>query len=63
MIVLGGGMIEAMPDLIREEVEAGICSHSAPAARKALKVVTSTLKDHAVTTGAAKLAWDIASSR
>jgi glucokinase len=58
MLVLGGGFTDAMPDIVREEVEAGVRAHSTPEAAEALKVVAATLKNHAVTTGAAKLALD-----
>ncbi len=63
IVVLGGGMVEAMPRLIREEVEAAIKKYSTPQAQERLKVVVSKLKSHAVTTGAAKLAFDSFVSR
>jgi glucokinase len=59
MIVLGGGLTEAMPELVRSEVEAGIREHSTVHAQRVLTVVVSKLKAHAVTTGAAKLAFDL----
>jgi glucokinase len=58
MIVLGGGLVEALPELVREEIEAGIKRHATPEALKGLKVVVAKLKDHAGTTGAARLAFD-----
>jgi glucokinase len=58
-VVLGGGLVEAMPELLREEIKAGIEKHSSPAAFKGLKVVVASLENHAVTTGAAKLAIDM----
>ena len=58
MIVLGGGLTEAMPDLIRQEVQSGIDEHSTPDAREGLEVVVAKLGSHAVTTGAAKWATD-----
>lgn len=58
MIVLGGGITEAMPDLIRQEVQTGIDEHATEQAREGLTVVVAKLRDHAVTTGAAKLALD-----
>ena len=58
MIVLGGGLTEAMPDLIRSEVEAGIQAHATPEAREGLRVAVAKLGGHAVTTGAAKWALD-----
>jgi len=41
-----------------QEVAAGIKSHATPEAQQGLQIVTAKLKDHAVTTGAAKLAVD-----
>ena len=58
MIVLGGGMTDAMPELIREEVEAGVKDHATSATREGLQIVVTKLRDHAVTIGAAKLARD-----
>ena len=59
LVVLGGGLTEAMPELIRKEVERGIETHASPGAYKDLKVVTAKLGNHAVTTGAAKVALDL----
>jgi glucokinase len=58
VIVLGGGMVEAMPELMREEIRTGIGDHSAATAFEDLKIVVASLKNHAVTAGAAKLAAD-----
>jgi glucokinase len=58
MVLLGGGLVEAMPKLIRTEVKVAIKAHASPSARKGVKVVLSKLKRHAVTTGAAKLGFD-----
>ena len=58
MIVLGGGLTEAMPELIRSEVEAGVQAHATPEAREGMQVAVAKLGDHAVTTGAAKWALD-----
>jgi glucokinase len=63
MIVLGGGLTDAMPDLVRDEVEAGIRAHSTRAALRGLKVVTTEHKGHAVTVGAAKFAVDSRNSK
>jgi glucokinase len=59
MIVLGGGMAEAMPSLIRGEIRKSIDAHAVPKAAKAVKVVVAELLDHAGTAGAAKLAVDM----
>lgn len=56
LIVLGGGVVEAMPELVRDEVKAAIREHATPAAREHVKVAVAKLAGHAVTTGAAKLA-------
>ena len=58
MIVLGGGVTDAMPELVCSEVTAGIQAHSTEAARRGLKVVTAKHAGHAVTVGAAKFAID-----
>jgi glucokinase len=58
MIVLGGGLTDALPRLVREEVDAGIRAHSSEAALRGLRVVTSKHKGHGVTVGAAKFALD-----
>ncbi|PWT81116.1 MAG: hypothetical protein C5B58_10315 [Acidobacteria bacterium] len=62
VIVLGGGLPDKMPALIRTEVEAGIRRNSKLEPVRALEVVTAQLKGHAVATGAAKLSADTALS-
>ena len=62
MIVLGGGLVEAMPALMRREIRKAITAHSAPKSAKAVKVCISQLLTHAGTTGAACLATDMFSS-
>ncbi len=62
LVVLGGGMVEAMPGLIRREVRQAIEAHSSPTAAAAVKVVVARLHDHAVTAGAARLALDMFSA-
>ncbi len=59
MIVLGGGMVEAMGGIIKREVEEGVRAHITDAASKALTVSTAKLKHLAVAAGAAKMALDI----
>jgi glucokinase len=59
MVVLGGGMVEDMPVLIREEVCAGIQMNATAVTRKSLRVVVAKLGGHAVAAGAAKLALDL----
>lgn len=60
LVLLGGGLVEAVPRLVRDEVKAGIKQHTSPRSRKAVRVVVSKLKRHAVTTGAAKIAQALA---
>jgi len=59
MVVLGGGLTEAMPQLMRREVKKAVKAHAAPKAAKAARIVTARLHDRAVSTGAAKLALDM----
>jgi glucokinase len=58
VIVLGGGVTDAMPELVCAEVMTGIQAHSTRAALHGLKVVTAAHAGHAVTIGAAKFALD-----
>jgi glucokinase len=59
MVVLGGGLVEAMPTIMRREIEKAIAAHAAPKAAKAVEVRISKLLDHAGTVGAACLAMDM----
>ena len=52
-IVLGGGLVEAMPELYLEEVKRGIKDHAMPFLRKKVRIVTAKLGDDAVVLGAA----------
>jgi glucokinase len=63
MVVLGGGLVEAMPGLIRREIEKAVKAHAARGASTCVKVVTAKLHDHAGTIGAAKLAFDMFARR
>ena len=58
LVVLGGGLTEALPAIIRSEVATGIKTHTTGNAADGVRVVTAALKDRAVATGAAKLALD-----
>ncbi len=58
LVLLGGGLVEAMPQLVRAEVKMGIKDHTTPRAGKDVRVVISKLKRHAVTIGGAILALD-----
>jgi glucokinase len=57
-VLLGGGLVEEMPNLVLKGVIAGIEEYSSPAAFKKLKIVKTKLKEYAVATGAAKMAWE-----
>lgn len=59
MVVLGGGLVEAMPRLIRREVAKAIEAHATPKAARAVHIAVARLHDHAVTSGAARLALDM----
>jgi glucokinase len=55
-IVLGGGLVEAMPSLYVQEVRTSIKKHAMRLYTKSLKVVVAKLGDDAVAIGAAALA-------
>jgi glucokinase len=59
MVLLGGGLVEAMPGLIRGEIRRSLDAHANPKAARAVKVAVAKLHDHAGTVGAAKLAVDM----
>jgi glucokinase len=63
VVVLGGGLVEAMPSLMRSEVRKAIDAHASPKAARAAKVVTAKLSRHAGTIGAARLALDMLNGR
>jgi glucokinase len=58
-LVLGGGLTEAMPVILRSEIRKAIDAHASPKAAKAVKVVVAKLHSHAGTAGAARLALDM----
>ncbi|MBN1269647.1 MAG: ROK family protein [Kiritimatiellae bacterium] len=58
VLVLGGGLVEAMPRLYVEEVEKSLKKHAMPSFAKSLKVATARLGDDATATGAAAWARD-----
>ena len=59
LVVLGGGLVEEMPALIRREVRRSIDAHAERKAAKAVKVVVAKLHKHAGTAGGARLAIDV----
>jgi glucokinase len=58
-VVLGGGLIEEMGELVLEAVKEGVEEYSTAGAFRKLKIVTARLKNYAVAAGAAKMALDI----
>jgi glucokinase len=58
MIVLGGGLVEAMPRLIVPEAEQAMRSLAIPASARHVRVKAAKLGDFSVAMGAAKRAWD-----
>lgn len=54
-VVLGGGLVEAMPDLFVTHVEQAARNRAAPSFARSFKVVAARLQDEAVVRGAA--AW------
>jgi glucokinase len=62
-VVLGGGLVYALPRLIRRAIAGSIAAHATPKAAKAVKVVVAKLGDHAGTIGAARLAADMFGDR
>jgi len=63
VIVLGGGLVEAMPDLILKAVEKAASEFVLPSYRDSFKIVTAKLGDDAAVLGAAAWAKDAISSR
>lgn len=55
-IVLGGGLVEALPELFRKEVKSGIEEWILPAFKDSFEVVTAELGDDAAVRGAASFA-------
>jgi glucokinase len=60
IVVLGGGLVEAMPELYLREVEQAARARAAPPFSKLFKVAAAKLGDDAVVRGAA--AWVQAAS-
>jgi glucokinase len=59
MILLGGGMMEAMGKIILPEVRREMEAYALKPLVKAVKIVPSKLKDNAVILGAAKMAHEV----
>jgi glucokinase len=58
LIVLGGGLVEAMPHLILKEATQAMQNQAMPGLARQVKVATARLGDRAIVMGAAKRAWD-----
>ncbi len=58
MVVLGGGLVEAMPAIMQRQVSKAIAAHCKPAAAKAVKVRVAKFLGHAGAIGAVCLAKD-----
>lgn len=61
MVVLGGGLVEALPTMLKREIRKAIDAHCSTRAAKAVKVQVARLQNHAGTVGAARLALDMLS--
>ncbi len=55
-VVLGGGLVEAMPDLFIREVKRAMRDHAMTSIAKETKIIPAKLKDYAIVFGAAKMA-------
>ena len=58
VVVLGGGLVEALPALIKKSIEKSVREHTAPAALEKLKIKVTHFKEYAVAAGGAQLALD-----
>jgi glucokinase len=58
MIVLGGGVVQAMPRLIVGEAERTMRALAIPNSARRVRVTAAKLGDYSVAMGAAKRAWD-----
>lgn len=54
-VVVGGGLVEAMPDLFMEEINRGVNDHAMPFLRKNVRILPAKLGDNAVVLGAAQM--------
>lgn len=58
MVVLGGGLVDAMPALFLKEVGEGIRARTVPDVRESVRIAAAKLAGRAVAAGAAKMARD-----
>jgi glucokinase len=54
-VVIGGGLVEAMPELFMEEINRGIVDHAMPFLRKKVRILPAKLGDNAGVLGAAQM--------
>jgi glucokinase len=62
-VVLGGGLVEAMPELITESVRTAAVDRVMPSFAKSFEVVAAELGDDATVMGAAAWAQEVVSAR
>jgi len=60
LVVLGGGLVEAMPSLIVREAESSMRERAMKSIVKSVKLVAAKLGDHSIVVGAAERAWEAA---
>ena len=63
VVILGGGLVEAMPGMYLEQVEDSARSHCMSAYRKSFKIAKAELGDNATVTGAAALVKEAAEGK
>lgn len=55
VVVVGGGLITAMPDLFLKEIKRGVADHAMPFLRKNVRILPAALGDNATVMGAAHM--------
>jgi len=55
VVVVGGGLVTAMPDLFLKEIKRGVADHAMPFLRKNVRILPATLGDNATVMGAAHM--------
>jgi glucokinase len=63
MVVLGGGLVEEMPELVTNEINEGLREYLSPEVSNVLKVKPGRLKTAAVALGAAHQALQVSEKR
>jgi glucokinase len=57
-VILGGGLVEALPHLVRQEIVDTVKTHSGAGNLEGMRIKVAALGGHAVAAGAARLALD-----